>query len=201
MPFYAIDGIVPAVDPTSFVHPTASLIGDVIVGGGCYIGPGASLRGDFGRIIMKSGSNFQDGCVAHSFPGMDAVMEENSHVGHGAVLHGCTVGRHALIGMNAVVMDGAVVGESAFVGAMTFIKAGFEVPARHLIQGVPGRVLRPLTGAEVDWMHEGTRFYQELARRCLASFHEVEPLTAPEPDRRRLDVGPIKPLYQTKAEG
>ncbi len=198
MPFYSIDGIVPAVDPTSFVHPTASLIGDVIVGAGCYIGPGASLRGDFGRIVMKSGSNFQDGCVAHSFPGMDAVMEENAHVGHGAVLHGCTVGRHALIGMNAVVMDGAVIGESAFVGAMTFIKAGFEVPARHLVQGVPGRVLRPLTEPEIAWMHEGTRVYQELARRCRASFQEVQPLTAPEPGRKRLDVGPIMPLYKTK---
>jgi phenylacetic acid degradation protein len=199
MPCYSIDGISPVVDPTSFVHPTASLIGDVIVEGGCYIGPGASLRGDFGRIMMKRGSNFQDGCVAHSFPGMDAVMEEDSHIGHGAVLHGCTVRRHALIGMNAVIMDGAVIGESAFIGAMSFIKAGFEVPARHMVQGVPGRVLRPLTQAEIDWMHEGTRVYQQLARRCLASFKEVTPLPAPEPGRRRLDVGPIQPLYKTKS--
>ncbi|MBV8538305.1 MAG: phenylacetic acid degradation protein PaaY [Alphaproteobacteria bacterium] len=199
MPFYSIDGVVPVVDPTTFVHPTASLIGDVIVGPGCYIGPGASLRGDFGRIVMKAGSNFQDGCVAHSFPGMDAVMEESAHVGHGAVLHGCTVGRHALIGMNAVVMDGAVVGESAFVGAMTFIKAGFEVPARSLVQGVPGRVLRPLTQAEIDWMHEGTRVYQELARRSLASLRPVDPLPAPEPDRERLEAPSIQPLYQAKS--
>ncbi len=198
MPFYSIDGVVPVVDPTTFVHPTASLIGDVIVGPGCYIGPGASLRGDFGRIVMKAGSNFQDGCVAHSFPGMDAVMEENAHVGHGAVLHGCTVGRHALIGMNAVVMDGAVVGESAFVGAMTFIKAGFEVPARSLVQGVPGRVLRALTQAEIDWMPEGTRVYQELARRSLASLEPVDPLPAPEPGRRRLQVSSIQPLYKAK---
>lgn len=198
MPCYAIDGVVPVVDPTTFVHPTASLIGDVIVGAGCYIGPGASLRGDFGRIIMKAGSNFQDGCVAHSFPGMDAVMEENAHIGHGAVLHGCTVGRHALIGMNAVVMDGAVVGESAFVGAMTLIKAGFEVPPRHLVQGVPGRVLRPLTPQEIEWMHEGTRVYQDLARRSLASLKAVDPLPAPEPDRRALKVPEIKPLFQTK---
>ncbi len=199
MPFYSIDGVVPVVDPTTFVHPTASLIGDVIVGAGCYIGPGASLRGDFGRIVMKAGSNFQDGCVAHSFPGMDAVMEENAHVGHGAVLHGCTVGRHALIGMNAVVMDGAVIGESAFVGAMTFIKAGFEVPARHLVQGVPGRVLRPLTQKEMDWMHEGTRVYQELARRSLASLKPVDPRPAPEPGRQRPRVHSIQPLYKAKA--
>lgn len=199
MPFYAIDGVVPVVDPTSFVHPTASLIGDVIIGAGCYIGPGASLRGDFGRIVMKGGGNFQDGCVAHSFPGTDAVMEENAHVGHGAVLHGCTVGRNALIGMNAVIMDGAIVGESAFVGAMTFIKAGFAVPPRHLIQGVPGRVLRPLTPAEIDWMHEGTRAYQDLTRRCLGSFREVAPLAAPEAGRPRLNVPIIQPLYTTKS--
>lgn len=198
MPFYAIDGVVPVVDPTTFVHPTASLIGDVIVGPGCYIGPGASLRGDFGRIVMKAGGNFQDGCIAHSFPGLDVVMEENAHVGHGAVLHSCTVGRHALIGMNAVVMDGAVVGESAFVGAMTFVKAGLEVPARSLFQGVPGRVVRPLTQAEIDWMHEGTRVYQELARRSLASLKPVDPLPAPEPGRQRLQVHSIPPLYKTK---
>ena len=198
MPFYAVDGVVPVVDPTSFVHPTASLIGDVVIGPGCYIGPHASLRGDFGRIVMKGGGNFQDGCIAHSFPGMDALMEENAHVGHGAVLHGCTVGRNALIGMNAVVMDGAVVGESAFVGAMSFIKAGFEVPARHLIQGVPGRVLRPLTQTEIDWMEEGTRAYQDLTRRCLASLREVQPLAAPEPGRPRPKVPTIKPLYTTK---
>jgi phenylacetic acid degradation protein len=200
MPFYEIEGVVPVVDPTAFVHPTASLIGDVIIGAGCYIGPGASLRGDFGRIVMKAGSNFQDNCVAHSFPGMEVLMHENSHVGHGAVLHGCTIGRHALIGMNAVVMDGAVIGESAFVGAMTFIKAGLEVPARQMVQGVPGRVVRPLTEAEIEWMHEGTRVYQELARRCLASFKAAEPLRGAEPDRPRLKVRPIKPLFVTRSD-
>ncbi len=200
MPFYEIDGVAPIVDPTAFVHPTASLIGDVIVGAGCYIGPGASLRGDFGRIVMRAGSNFQDGCVAHSFPGMEVLMQENSHVGHGAVLHGCTVGSHALIGMNAVVMDGAVIGESAFVGAMTFVKAGFEVPARQMVQGVPGRVVRPLTPEEIDWMHEGTRVYQELAQRCLASFKEVPPLRGAEPDRPRLKVRAIDPLFLTKRD-
>ncbi len=199
MPCYAIDGVVPVIDPTSFVHPTASLIGDVIIGPGCYVGPGASLRGDFGRVIMKAGGNFQDGCVAHSFPGMDAVMEENAHIGHGAVLHGCKVGRHALVGMNAVIMDGAVIGDEAFVGAMTFIKAGFEVPARHLVQGVPGRVLRPLSEREIAWMHEGTRAYQELTQRCRDSFQEVAPLAAPEPNRKRLNVSAVVPLYQAKS--
>lgn len=109
---YAIDGIVPVVDPTAYVHPSAVLIGDVIVGPGCYVGPCASLRGDFGRLILEAGANLQDTCVMHGFPGTDTVVEENGHVGHGAVLHGCRVGRNALIGMNAVIMDNAVIGEA-----------------------------------------------------------------------------------------
>ena len=115
---YSIDGVIPVIDPTAFVHPTAILIGDVIVGPGCYVGPAASLRGDFGRLILRRGANLQDTCVMHGFPGTDTVIEEDGHVGHGAVLHGCTIRRDALVGMNAVIMDGAVVGESAIVAAM-----------------------------------------------------------------------------------
>lgn len=146
---YAIDGIVPVVDPSSFVHPTAVLIGDVIVGPGCYIGPSASLRGDFGRLVMQAGGNLQDNCVVHGFPGTDTVMEEDAHIGHGAVLHGCTVKRNALVGMNAVVMDGAVIGESAFVAAMAFVKAGFAVPARTLVAGIPAKIVRQLSDEEI----------------------------------------------------
>ena len=127
---YSIDGITPVVDPSAYVHPTAVLIGDVIVGAGCYVGPHASLRGDFGRVEMRAGSNIQDSCVMHSFPGQDAVIEEDGHVGHGAVLHGCTVGRNAMVGMNAVVMDGAVIGECAIVAAMAFVKANHKIPPR-----------------------------------------------------------------------
>lgn len=126
---YAIDGIVPVVDPSAYVHPSAVLIGDVIVGPGCYVGPCASLRGDFGRLILERGSNLQDTCVMHGFPGTDTVVEEDGHVGHGAVLHGCRVGRNALIGMNAVIMDNAVIGESSIVAASAFVKAGAEIPA------------------------------------------------------------------------
>ena len=125
---FAIDGVVPVVDPTAFVHPTAVLIGDVIVGPGCYIGPCASLRGDFGRLILQAGVNVQDTCVIHSFPEHDTVVEVNGHIGHGAVLHCCTVRRNALVGMNAVVMDNAVIGENSFVAACSFVKVGMEVP-------------------------------------------------------------------------
>jgi len=135
MPCYEIDGLIPVVHPTAFVHPTAILIGDVIVGPGCYVGPAASLRGDFGRLVLEEGSNLQDTCVMHGFPGTDTVLEANGHVGHGAVLHGCRVKRNALVGMNAVVMDNAVVGESAMVAACAFVKAGMEIPPRVLAAG------------------------------------------------------------------
>ncbi len=198
MPFYEIDGIVPVVDPTSFVHPTASVIGDVIIGPGCYVGPGASLRGDFGRLVMVGGGNLQDGCIVHGFPGTDTVMETDAHIGHGAVIHGATIRRNALVGMNAVIMDGAIVGESAFVGAMAFVKAGFEVPARHLAAGIPAKTLRPLSEQEIAWKNEGTREYQELTRRCLASFKEARPRTEIEPDRPRIGAGTAIPLYKAK---
>jgi phenylacetic acid degradation protein len=197
---YEIDGVIPVVDPTAFVHPTAILIGDVIVGPGCYVGPAASLRGDFGRLILKAGANLQDTCVMHGFPGTDTVIEEDGHVGHGAVLHGCTIKRDALVGMNAVIMDGAVVGESAIVAAMAFVKAGFEVPARMLAAGIPAKILRPVTDAEIAWKREGTADYQRLAVRSLKTMREVEPLSAIEPDRPRTDSGASIPLYLKKGE-
>ena len=197
---YAIDGIVPVVDPSSFVHPTAVLIGDVIVGPGCYIGPGASLRGDFGRLVMQGGGNLQDNCVVHGFPGTDTVIEEDAHIGHGAVLHGCIVRRNALVGMNAVVMDGAVIGESAFVAAMAFVKAGMDVPARTLVAGIPAKIVRTLADEEIAWKRQGTREYQELARRSAATMQVVEALPAPEPNRRRLELSAVDPLYVVKGK-
>jgi phenylacetic acid degradation protein len=195
MTVYSIDGLTPAVDPAAFVHPQATVIGDVIVGAGCYVGPGASLRGDFGRIVIRAGSNVQDCCVLHSFPARDTLLEEESHVGHGAVLHGCTVRRGALIGIGAIVMDDAVVGEAAFVGAASFVRAGFHVPPRTLVTGVPARVVRELTPEELAWKVSGTLEYQQLAARCLATLKECQPLTKPEADRPRHGASPAVPLH------
>jgi len=195
---YAIDGIVPVVDPTAYVHPTAVLIGDVIVGPGCYIGPAACLRGDFGRLIIERGANVQDTCVMHGFPGTDTVVEEDGHIGHGAVLHGCRIGRNALIGMNAVIMDNAVVCESAIVAACAFVKAGAEIPPRSLAAGTPAKVIRELSDAEIAWKADGTRTYQDLARRSLATMQEVSPLAAVEPDRRRIEIPDVVPLVELK---
>jgi carbonic anhydrase/acetyltransferase-like protein (isoleucine patch superfamily) len=161
----------------------------VVVGGGCYVGPLASLRGDFGQVMVRGGANVQDGCVLHCFPGRDVVVEEDGHIGHGAVLHGCHIGRGALVGMNSVVMDGAVIGDFTFVGACTFVRAEMEVPARHVVAGNPARVLRELTDAEMAWKANGTGVYQELARRSRHSLRPTVPLPAIEENRPRLSTG------------
>ncbi|WP_328665005.1 acyltransferase [Streptomyces sp. NBC_00328] len=163
--------------PTAFVHPDAVLIGSVVVGPGCYVGPLASLRGDFGNIEMRAGSNVQDSCVLHCFPGADTVVEEDGHVGHGSVLHGSRVGRDSLIGIKAVLMDGVVVGNQAFVGAGSFVKSGFHVPERHLVTGSPARVIRELTADEIAWKGNGTSQYQKLAQRCLDGLRPTEAAT------------------------
>jgi phenylacetic acid degradation protein len=195
MPVYALEGFVPVVDPSAFVHPQAVLIGDVIVGAHCYVGPGASLRGDFGRIVMQAGSNVQDCCVLHSFPDQDALLEEDAHIGHAAVLHGCIIRRGALIGIGAIIMDGAVVEEEAFVGAASFVRAGFIVPKRTLVMGVPARIVRELKPQELAWKATGTREYQELAARCRTGLRECQPLSAPQADRPRFGASTTVPLH------
>jgi phenylacetic acid degradation protein len=183
---YALDGMVPVVDPSAFVHPDAVLIGDVIVGPRCYIGPCAVLRGDFGRIRLMPGVNVQDGCVIHSNLGVEVRIDVDGHIGHGAVIHGCRIGRNALVGMNAVVMDDALVGDNAFVAASAFVPKGMQVPAGVLVAGVPARVVRPLDEEEIASKAKGTRLYQALAQRSLATMVAVEPLACEEPDRRML---------------
>jgi phenylacetic acid degradation protein len=197
---WSINGVTPVVDPTAFVHPSAVLIGDVLVGAGCYIGPAACLRGDFGRIEVRAGANVQDCCVMHGFPSTDTVIEEDGHIGHGAILHGCVVRRNALVGMNAVVNDNAVIGESAIVAAMAFVKAGMVVPPRTLVAGVPATVVRALTEQEVSWKAEGTLSYQDLARRSLATMVETTALAAAEPNRPRMTLPELLPLSTLKAK-
>ena len=198
MPCYSLEGVTPVVHPSAYVHPTAVLIGDVIVGPDCYIGPCASLRGDFGRIVLERGVNVQDTCVVHGFPNQDTLVEENGHIGHGAVLHSCTVRRDALVGMNAVVMDEAEVGEAAIVAACAFVPAGKKVAPRTLVVGSPARKLRDLTDDEVAWKLEGTQVYQELTKRCMASMVEVAPLSEVEADRPRLQGSVVQSLIATK---
>lgn len=183
---YAFNGLVPVVDPEAFVHPTAVLIGDVRIGSRCYIGPCASLRGDFGRIVVSAGTNVQDGCVVHGGARIDVVLEENSHIGHGAIIHGCHIGKGVLVGMNSVVMDLADIGEGAIVAAMSFVKIGMQVPPRVMLAGSPARVVRELTEKEIANRVRANLNYQALAARCLAAMHETVALTAVEPGRQRM---------------
>lgn len=196
---YAIEGVVPVIHPSAYVHPTAVLIGDVIIGPRCYVGPLACLRGDFGRLIMEEGANLQDTCVVHGFPGSDTVIEVDGHIGHGAVIHGARIGRNALIGMNSVVMDNAVIGESSIVAAMSFVKAGMVVPPKSLVMGMPAKIARTLSDDEIAWKHRGTVEYQQLAIRCMQSMQEVEPLTEVEADRQRLPLDDPQNVFKPKS--
>ncbi len=197
---YEIDGLRPVISPGAYVHPSAVLIGDVIIAAGAYIGPCACLRGDFGRIVIGENANVQDTCVLHGFPESDTVVAAFGHIGHGAVLHGCRVGRNALVGMNAVVMDDAEIGEEAIVGASAFIKARFIVPPRMLAMGAPAKIIRPLTSQEIVWKTEGTATYVALAKRSLESMKLVSALTAPEPNRKKIQAGAVRPLSALKAD-
>lgn len=195
---YSLDGITPVVDPSAFVHSSAVLIGDVIVGARAYVGPCACLRGDFGRIVVEEGANIQDTCMLHGFPGKDTVVGAEATIGHGAVLHGCVVGKGALIGMNCVVNDNAEVGEDAVVAALAFVKAEDKVPARTLVAGIPARKLRELSAQEIQWKRDNMKLYQQLAVRSLKTMQEVEALPAVELNRKRFDIPGAVPLSELK---
>ncbi len=190
---YAIDGITPVVHPSAYVHPTAVLIGDVVVGPDVYIGPLASLRGDFGRIVICEGANIQDSCVLHGPVEGELVVDVDGHIGHGVILHGCYIGKNALVGMNAVVMDDARIGESSIVGAMAFVKTGAQIPPRSMVVGSPARVTRSLSDTEISNKNFGTRVYQRLTKRCLESMQETEALQSEEAGRSRITKEMIKP--------
>ena len=198
---YSIDGVTPVVHPDAYVHPSAVLIGDVHIAARVYVGPSASLRGDFGRLVIREGANIQDCCIVHGFPDDDTVIEEDGHIGHAAIIHGARICRNALVGMNAVVNDLAVVGESSIVAAMAFVKASMKVPPRTLVAGIPARVMRELTEEEMAWKLDATRLYQNLAVRSLASMRETVALTEIEPNRPRLPPANALPLsaYKDKA--
>ena len=177
MPCYAIDGVIPVVDPKAYVHPTAVLIGDVIIEAGVYIGPFASLRADFGRIHIQQNANVQDSCTIHGFPNSITLVEEYGHIGHGAILHGCIIRKNALIGMNSVILDEAIIGQNVIVGANSTVKAKADIPENTLVVGSPARVVRALEEKEIAWKTHGTEQYIELTQRCLDSMQEVTPLT------------------------
>jgi phenylacetic acid degradation protein len=192
---YSFKGFVPVVHESSFVHPLATVTGNVIIGKNVYVGPGAALRGDWGGIIIEDGCNVQENCTIHMFPGVTVVLKEGAHIGHGAVIHGATIGRNCLIGMNSVIMDNVELGDECVVGALTFIKADEKIPARSLVAGNPGKIIRQVSDEMIKWKTDGTRLYQTLPQDMFDYWVPCDPLTEPEPDRPSQEV-----LYKTWKE-
>ena len=175
---YRFEEYTPQIDPSSFVHPLASVTGNVVIGKNVYVGPGAAIRGDWGGIIIADGCNVQENSTIHMFPGITVRLYEGAHIGHGAVIHGAIIGRNSLIGMNAVIMDEVEIGEECIIGALTFIKAGEKIPRRSVVAGNPGKIIKEVTDEMILWKTEGTRLYQELPARCFDSLKPVLPGTS-----------------------
>ncbi|MCC7030358.1 MAG: transferase hexapeptide repeat family protein [Chitinophagaceae bacterium] len=184
---YSFKGIIPVIHETAYVHPQATVTGDVIIGRNVYIGPGAAIRGDFGKIVIEDGCNVQENCTIHMFPGVTVLLKENAHIGHGAIIHGAQIGRNCLVGMNAVLMDDVVLGDECIVGALTFIKAKEVIPSRSLLAGNPYKVIREVSDEMMKWKTEGTKIYQQLAIDCHTSLLACEPLREIPAEERRVD--------------
>ena len=176
MACYEFKGMRPVVHESSFIHPHAALTGNVIIGRDVYVGPGAAIRGDWGKIIIEDGCNVQENCTIHMFPGVTVVLKESTHIGHGAIIHGATIGKNCLVGMNAVIMDEVELGDECIVGALTFIKAAEKIPARSLVVGNPSRIIKQVSDEMIQWKTEGTKLYQQLPKEMYDTWKECEPL-------------------------
>ena len=186
--FYSFKGFVPVVHPTAYVHPQAAVTGNVIIGKDVYIGPGAALRGDWGGIVVEDGCNVQENCTVHMFPGVTVTLKESAHIGHGAIIHGATIGRNVLVGMNAVVMDNVVIGDESIVGALCFVPAKTIIPSRKIVVGNPAKIVKDVSDKMLEWKTKGTALYQQLPEDCRNTLKECEPLREPEPNRPDQEV-------------
>ncbi|HEV8271339.1 MAG TPA: transferase hexapeptide repeat family protein [Chitinophagaceae bacterium] len=184
---YEFNNYKPVIHESSFIHPLAAITGNVIIGKDCYIGPGAALRGDWGKIIIEDGCNVQENCIIHMFPGITVLLKEAAHIGHGAIIHGSTIGKNCLIGMNAVLMDNVELGDECIIGALTFIKQDEKIPARSLVAGNPGKIIKQVSDEMIAWKTEGTKLYQKLPKEMFESWHECGPLREPGVDLRTQD--------------
>ena len=189
MAFYAFKGFIPIVHESAFVHPQAAVTGNVIIGKDVYVGPGAAIRGDWGAIVIEDGCNVQENCTIHQFPGVSVLLKTGAHIGHGAVVHGATIGKNVLVGMNSVIMDNVEIGDECIIGAMTFIKADEKIPARSLVVGNPARIVKQVSDEMIAWKTEGTALYQKLPSELFETLTPCEPLREmPEnrPNQERL---------------
>jgi phenylacetic acid degradation protein len=176
MACFEFKGVKPVIHESSFIHPQSAVTGNVIIGRNVYVEPGAAIRGDFGKIIIEDGCNVQENCTIHMFPGVTVVLKENAHIGHGAVIHGATIGKNCLVGMNAVIMDHVDLGDNCIVGALSFIKADQVIPAGSLMVGNPAKIIKQVTDEMIEWKTEGTKIYQQLAADMQNEWKPCEPL-------------------------
>lgn len=180
---FEFKGFKPVVHPSSFVHPQATVTGNVIIGKDVYIGPGAALRGDWGQIIIEDGCNVQENCTIHMFPGKTVLLKKGAHIGHGAIIHGGTIGENCMIGMNSVVMDDVIIHKECIIGALAFVPAKMEIPERSLVVGNPAKVIKQVSEDMIKWKTMGTALYQKLPQECMDSLKECEPLSEIENNR------------------
>ncbi|TVR16153.1 MAG: transferase hexapeptide repeat family protein [Balneolaceae bacterium] len=185
---YEFNGYKPVIDESAFIHPQAAVTGNVIIGKDVYIGPGAAIRGDWGKIVIKDGCNVQENCTIHMFPGITVTLHEAAHIGHGAIIHGATVGKNCLIGMNAVVMDRVVIGNECIIGALTFVPEGMQIPNRKVVVGNPANIVKDVSDEMAAWKSEGTKWYQRLPKEMKESWKTCEPLRE-IPDERTDQTG------------
>ena len=186
---YEFNGYKPVVHKSAFVHPLAAVTGNVIIGKDVYIGPGAAIRGDWGKIVIKDGCNVQENCTIHMFPGVTVTLEESAHVGHGAIVHGAHLGKNCLIGMNAVIMDNVKVGKESIIGALAFVPEGMEIPDRKVIVGNPAKIIKDVTDEMAAWKSKGTELYQQLPGELHETLKECEPLREVPDDREDQKMG------------
>ena len=196
---FAFDGFIPVIHESAFVHPNATVTGNVVIGREVYVGPGAAIRGDWGGIVIDDGCNVQESCTIHMFPGITVHLERAAHIGHGAIVHGARIGENALIGMNAVVMDNATVGAGSIVGALCFVPSGMEIPPRSVVVGNPAKIVKQVTDEMLAWKTEGTRLYQALPTQLHRSLKPCEPLREVPADRAR-QAASYKPWSGSRAE-
>jgi carbonic anhydrase/acetyltransferase-like protein (isoleucine patch superfamily) len=186
---YSFNNFIPVIHESSFIHPQAAVTGNVVIGKNVYVGPGAAIRGDWGQIIIEDGCNIQENCTLHMFPGKMVVLKEAAHIGHGAIIHGATIGKNCLIGMNAVVMDNVLLGDECIVGTLSFLKADEQFEARSLIVGNPAKKIKEVSDEMIYWKSEGTKLYQQLPKAMFDSWSETEPLRTIPDDFKTQDSG------------
>lgn len=195
---YQFNEFIPVIHETAFVHPQATITGNVIIGKNVYIGPGAALRGDWGQIIVEDGCNVQENCTIHMFPGVTVLLKEGAHIGHGAIIHGATIGRNSLVGMNAVIMDNVILGDECIVGALTFIKADEQFESRSIIVGNPAKKIKEASDEMIAWKTDGTALYQQLPDDMRNGWKECEPLRTIPPGRKMNAAASYKTWNESK---